>query len=69
MKMSDGSRLGQLLWDEDDLFGLHWGRMFWNQVKKKKKTERKETHTRKMCVEEKNKKKEEEMKREKGEII
>ena len=37
MKMSDGSRLGQLLWDEDDLSGLHQGRMFWNQIKKKKK--------------------------------
>ena len=38
--MRDGSRLGQLLWDEDDPFGLHWGRMFWNQVKKKKKRAR-----------------------------
>ena len=37
MKMSDGSRLGQLLWDEDDLSGLHQGRMVWNQIKKKKK--------------------------------
>ena len=35
--MSDGSRLGQLLWDEDDPSGLCCGRMFWNQVKKKKK--------------------------------
>ena len=34
--MSDGSRLGQLLWDEDDPSKLRWGRMFWNQVKKKK---------------------------------
>ena len=40
MKMSDGSRLGQLLWDEDDPSGLCCGRMFWNQVKKKKKTKR-----------------------------
>ena len=38
--MSDGSRLGQLLWDEDDPSGLRWGRIFWNQVKKKKKKER-----------------------------
>ena len=35
MKMSDGSRLGQLLWDEDDPSRLCWGRKFWNQVKKK----------------------------------
>ena len=34
--MSDGFRLGQLLWDEDDPSKLRWGRMFWNQVKKKK---------------------------------
>ena len=40
MKMSDGSRLGQLLWEEDDPSGLCCGRMFWNQVKKKKKTKR-----------------------------
>ena len=33
--MSDRSKLGQLLWDEDDPSGLRWGRMFWNQVKKK----------------------------------
>ena len=33
-------RLGQLLWDEDDPFGLRWGRLFWNQVKKKKQRER-----------------------------
>ena len=46
--MSDGSRLGQLLWDEDDSFGLHWGRMFWNQVKRKKQRERK--HTQGKCV-------------------
>ena len=39
MKMSDGSRLGQLLWDEDDPSGLCCGRMFWNQVKKKKNKE------------------------------
>ena len=35
--MSNDSKLGQLLWDEDDPSGLRWGRMFWNQVKKKKK--------------------------------
>ena len=41
--MSDGSKLGQLLWDEDDPSGLRWGRMFWNQVKKyrEKKLEKK----------------------------
>ena len=33
--MSDGSRLGQLLWDEDDPSRLRWGQMFWNQAKKK----------------------------------
>ena len=38
--MSDGFRLGQLLQDEDDPSGLRWGRMFWNQVKKKLKSER-----------------------------
>ena len=31
--MSNGSKLGQLLWDEDDPSGLCWGRIFWNQVK------------------------------------
>ena len=39
--MSDGSRLGQLLWDEDDPSGLRWGRMFWNQVRKKKQKKKK----------------------------
>ena len=38
--MSDGSRLGQLLWDEDDPSKLRWGQMFWNHVKKKKKSAR-----------------------------
>ena len=42
--MSNGSKLGQLLWDEDVPFGLCWGRMFWNQVffflKKKNQRER-----------------------------
>ena len=33
--MSDGSRLGQLLWDENDPSRLRWGQMFWNQAKKK----------------------------------
>ena len=80
--MSDGSRLGQLLWDEDDPSGLRWGRMFWNQVNKKTKNKERELEKKKREWEllasagtflnegeKEKKKKRNEMKWEKREII